>query len=228
MYILVIDDDSFANALTQYTLSKEGYEVETMDNPRGAMQLMLRREPDLLLVDITMPYLSGFEFIKELVEEGFATPYIFLTAQNNIEAKLQGFHMGAEDYICKPFNHHEMVARVEAIMRRIKQGREMATQSPNLCAGNVELLVGKCKVIIRGIHIALTRTETSVLQNLMVHTDQVIGRDYLLNKVWNDTEGNSNIVDVYIRRLRAKIETNPNKPEHIISVRGIGYKFIGG
>src|SRR6266567_4160378 len=118
-YILVIDDDEFANSLIQFVLSKEGYEVETTSNPRGAMQMISKREPDLLIVDVMMPYLNGFDFAAKLREGGFGIPFIFMTAQDAIEAKLQGFGIGADDYICKPFNHLEIVLRVRAVLRRL-------------------------------------------------------------------------------------------------------------
>src|SRR6266699_2004268 len=118
-YILVIDDDEFANSLIQFVLSKEGYEVETTSNPRGAMQMISKREPDFLIVDVMMPYLNGFDFAAKLREGGFGIPFIFMTAQDAIEAKLQGFGIGADDYICKPFNHLEIVLRVRAVLRRL-------------------------------------------------------------------------------------------------------------
>src|SRR6266581_4232130 len=119
MYILVVDDDQFANALVQFVLSKEGFEVETTDNPRGAMQRNQRREPDLLIIDVMMPYLNGFDFTRTLREAEYYVPFMFMTAQDGIEAKLQGFEVGAEDYLCKPFNHMELVARVKVIARHI-------------------------------------------------------------------------------------------------------------
>jgi len=228
MYILVVDDDLFANTLTHWVLKKEGYEVETTDNPHGAMQMIERREPDLLLVDIMMPYTSGLEFAAKLREAGYDTPFVFMTAQDSLESKLQAFEMGADDYICKPFIHQEMVARVQAVLRRLKKAQAIATQNTSICVGNVELLVKQLKVIVQGNAFGLTPTETHVLRCLMANAGQVVKRDYLLSEVWNDTEGNSNIVDVYIRRLRMKIETNPDRPQYITSVRGIGYKFLGG
>src|SRR5712691_13394483 len=113
VYILVVDDDRFANALVQFVLSKEGYEVETMDNARGAMQMIQKREPDLLILDVSMPYIDGFEFSAKLRAEGYETPLIFMTAKDTIEDKIHGFKIGADAYICKPFNHQELVARVQ-------------------------------------------------------------------------------------------------------------------
>ncbi len=226
MYILVVDDDHFANTLVQFVLSKEGYEVETADNPRGAMQMIQKREPDLLILDVTMPYINGFEFSAKLRAEGYEIPLIFMTAQDTIEAKLQGFNIGADDYICKPYNHQELVARVQAVMRRIKKNGKIGTQS--IRGGLIELFPSELKVIVPGrAAITLTPTEMYVLRVLMSSSGQVINRDQLLAEVWNDNENNSNIVDVYIRRLRVKLEVDADKPQHIVSVRGVGYKFIG-
>jgi DNA-binding response OmpR family regulator len=227
VYILVVDDDRFANTLVQFVLSKEGYEVETADNPRGAMQMIQRREPDLLILDVTMPYINGFEFSAKLRAEGYEIPLIFMTAQDTIEAKLQGFNIGADDYICKPYNHQELVARVQAVMRRInKKNGHVGDQS--IRGGQIELFPAELKVVVAGRStITLTPTEMHVLRVLMSSAGQVVKRDQLLTAVWNDDENNSNIVDVYIRRLRLKLEENPYKPQHIVSLRGVGYKFIG-
>ena len=226
MYILVVDDDKFANTLVQFVLSKEGYEVETVDNPRGVMQMIQKREPDLLILDVTMPYINGFEFSAKLRAEGYEIPLIFMTAQDTIEAKLQGFNIGADDYICKPYNHQELVARVQAVMRRIKKNSRVGHQS--LRGGQIELFPAELKVVVAGRSaVMLTPTEMQVLRVLMNSSGQVVNRDQLLAEVWNDNENNSNIVDVYIRRLRVKLEIDTEKPQHIVSVRGAGYKFIG-
>src|SRR5216110_1012994 len=226
VYILVVDDDHFANQLVQFVLSKEGYEVETTDNPRGALQMIQKREPDLLILDVKMPYINGFEFSAKLRAEGYEIPLIFMTAQDTIEAKLEGFNIGADDYICKPYNHQELVARVQAVLRRIKKhATKVGNQS--IRAGKMELFPAELKVVVDGhISIPLTRTEAHVLRVLMTNSGQVVNRDHLLVEVWNENENNSNIVDVYIRRLRMKLEVDAEKPRHILSVRGIGYKFI--
>ena len=226
MYILVVDDDVFANTLIDFVLSKEGFEVETTDNPRGAMQMIQKREPDLLIVDVMMPYLSGFEFAAKLREAEYDIPFIFMTAQDALESKLQGFQIGADDYICKPFIHQELVARVQAVMRRIKKYNKAGNQS--IRCGQIELIPGDLKVVIPGhADITLTPTEMHVLRVLMASPGQVVNRDKLLAEVWNDNENNSNIVDVYVRRLRMKLEEDADRPQHITSVRGVGYKFLG-
>jgi DNA-binding response OmpR family regulator len=173
-----------------------------------------------------MPYINGFEFSCRLRSEGYDTPIIFITAKDTIEDKLQGFHIGADDYICKPYNHQELVARVQAVLRRIKK---TSTQgNTNIRNGLIELVPAELKVVMPGRGaIPLTPTEMHVLRALMAFPGQVVKRDQLLSEVWNDNESNSNIVDVYIRRLRMKLETDVERPQHIVSVRGIGYKFIG-
>jgi len=224
VYILVVDDDRFANTLVQFVLSKEGYEVETTDNPRGALQMIQKREPDLLILDVMMPYINGFEFSKTLRAQGYEIPLIFMTAQDGIEAKLQGFNIGADDYICKPYNHQELVARVQAVMRRIKKQSKLNVTS--LRSGRIELFPAELKVVLSdGTSVLLTPTEMHVLRSLMASTGQVVHRDQLLSEVWNDNESNSNIVDVYIRRLRMKLENDAENPQYIVSVRGLGYKF---
>jgi Response regulators consisting of a CheY-like receiver domain and a winged-helix DNA-binding domain len=226
VYILVVDDDRFANTLVQFVLTKEGYEVETADNPRGALQMIQRREPDLLILDVAMPYINGFEFSAKIRAEGYEMPLIFMTAQDTIEAKLQGFNIGADDYICKPFNHQELVARVRAVIRRTQKKGKVDNQS--LRGGRIELFPAELKVTVNGQSpITLTPTEAQVLRVLMNSSGQVVNRDQLLAEVWNYSENNSNIVDVYVRRLRMKLEVDADKPQYIISIRGIGYKFVG-
>jgi DNA-binding response OmpR family regulator len=226
VYILVVDDDVFANALVQFVLSKEGYEVETTDNPRGAMQMIQRREPDLLLLDVTMPYLDGFQFSERLRADGYETPLIFMTAKDEMEYKLHGFNIGADDYICKPYNHQELVARVQAVLRRIKKYNLTGNQS--IKCGHAELFPAEIRLVIAGRPpISLTHTEMQVLRVLMNSCGQVVERNHLLAAVWNEDENSSNIVDVYVRRLRLKLEEDPLKPQYILSVRGIGYKFVG-
>jgi len=226
VHILVVDDDQFANSLVQFVLSKEGYQVETTDNPRGALQMIQKREPDLLIIDVMMPYITGFEFATRLREEGYTIPIIFMTAQDALESKLQGFNIGADDYICKPFNHQELVARVQAVMRRVKQSIKFGNNS--IRCGQFELFPGELKVVIPGdVPVSLTPIEMQDLRVLMGSAGQVVGRDQLLSEIWNDSENNSNIIDVYIRRLRFKLKEDADRPQHIISVRGIGYKFVG-
>jgi DNA-binding response OmpR family regulator len=205
MYILIVDDDRFGNMLVQFVLTQEGFEVEIADNPRGAMHMIQKREPDLLLLDVTMPYISGFEFSAKLRTEGYEIPIIFMTAQDTVEARLRGFDHGADDYSCKPYHHQELVARVQAVLRRIRKNN--ATGSQSIRQGLIELFPADLKVVVDGAtEISLTRTEMQVLRVLMNGSGKVVDRGQLLAEVWNDNENNSNVVDVYVRRLRSKLE----------------------
>jgi DNA-binding response OmpR family regulator len=173
-----------------------------------------------------MPFLNGFEFAKRLREDGYDIPFIFITAQDGIDKKLEGFGIGADDYVCKPFNHQELVARVQAVMRRIKKSNK--TSNGSIRCGQVELLPAELQVVLPGhTPVILTPTEMHVLRVLMTSHGQIVNRERLLSEVWNDSESNSNIVDVYIRRLRIKVEEDADNPRHIMSIRGLGYKFIG-
>jgi DNA-binding response OmpR family regulator len=147
-----------------------------------------------------------------------------MTAQDGLESILHGFTIGADDYICKPYNHQELVARVQAVLRRIKKYNVPGNHS--LRSGLVELFPAELKVVVPGRpQIMLTRTEMQVLRLLMASAGRAVERNQLLASVWNEDGNNSNIVDVYIRRLRHKLEEDIQKPEYILSVRGIGYKF---
>jgi DNA-binding response OmpR family regulator len=226
VYILVVDDDQFANALVHFVLSKQGYEVETIDSPRGAIQMIQKREPDLLIVDVMMPFQNGFDFARKLRDDGYDIPFIFITAQDGMDKKLQGFEIGADDYVCKPFNHQELVARVQAVMRRVKKSSKSSNGS--IRCGQVELHPADLQVHVPGQPpVLLTPTEMHVLRVLMASHGQVVNREHLLSQVWNDSESSSNIVDVYIRRLRTKVEEDADRPQHILSIRGVGYKFTG-
>jgi DNA-binding response OmpR family regulator len=226
VYILVVDYDQFASSLLGYALIQAGYEVETMDNTRGALQLIRKREPDLLLLNAAMPYLNAFDFSAKLRDEGYDTPLIFIGTRDTLESKLEGFKKGADDYICKPYNHEELIARIQVLIRRAKKSG--TAHSSCIRCGCFELFPGDLKVIVGSQNpIMLTPTEVHILTVLMSHPGQVVHREQLLAAIWNEREGNSNILEVYIRRLRAKLEKDIERPRYIISIRGIGYKFIG-
>ena len=226
MYILVVEDEELTSAMVHLALSKEGYQVEIADNPRAAMHLIQKQEPDLLILDINMPYQNGFEFSKKLRSEGYETPIIFMTSRDAVEDRLQGFNLGADDYICKPFNFLELVARAQAVIRRTKKATHNGNQT--LRSGQFELFPADLRLVTSGgKDIRLTPIETRILRILMESAGQVVKRGHISAEIWHDEECSSNSVDVYIRRLRLKLEDDAQHSQHIISVRGSGYKFIG-
>jgi DNA-binding response OmpR family regulator len=225
--ILVVDDDLANSRMVQFLLSEQGYQVDTVDNARGALAMVERQPPDLMLLDVNLPQLSGFEIYQRLRERNYDIPAIFVTAKDDLEDRLQGLRMGADDYICKPFQPAELTARVEAVLRRYRKSAS-GDRHP-LRSGEVEVDVAALQVNLPGqAPVRLTPTEMKLLLRLAHHPGETVTREDLMRDVWGEHfVGESNIVDVYIRRLRRKIERDPTSPEIIQSARGVGYKFSG-
>ncbi|HKS70340.1 MAG TPA: response regulator transcription factor [Ktedonobacterales bacterium] len=227
MRILVVDDDEKTTEMVQFLLSRQGYQVDTVDNGRGALALIERHLPDLMLLDVGLPQMSGFEFYERLRRDGYDIPVIFVTGADELEDRLQGLNMGADDYICKPFHIAELTARVEAVLRRYRKANTVPR--PRLQPGNLDIDVAGLQVALPDGRVAqLTPREMQLLLKLAEHPGQVISREDLMDAVWGENyPGESNIVDVYVRRLRRKIERDPASPELIQVARGVGYRFVG-
>jgi len=224
--ILVVDDDPIGSRMVQFLLTEQGYAVDTVDNSRGALALVEKRRPDLLLLDVNLPPFSGFDLYERMRERGFDLPVIFVTAKGDVEDRVHGLRLGADDYICKPFQPAELTARVEAVLRRYQKTAPEA-QAQELLAGGVAI-----DPIARSVKLAdrrqvyLTPTEMKVLLQLAQRAGQIVERGEVMANVWGpDYPGESNIVDVYIRRLRRKLEPDPTRPTLIQAARGVGYKF---
>ena len=226
MRILVVDDDPLGSRMVHFLLSEQGYTVDMTDSARGAIALLESHVPDLILLDVNLPHLSGFDFCKRLRDDGFEMPVIFVTAKGELEDRLEGLRIGADDYICKPFQPAELSARVEAVLRRYRRtrGDGMVIQSQSIEIDAVGL-----RVNLPGRRpVALTPTEMKVLVQLAQRPGETVEREEVMANVWGDAYiGESNIVDVYVRRLRRKLERDPAHPELIHSARGVGYKFVG-
>lgn len=226
MRILVVDDDPLGSRMVHFLLTEQGYTVDMTDSARGAVALLESHVPDLILLDVNLPHLSGFDFCKRLRDDGFEMPVIFVTAKGELEDRLEGLRIGADDYICKPFQPAELSARVEAVLRRYRRtrgdGAVIQTQSIEIDAVGLRVnLPGRRPV-------ALTPTEMKVLVQLAQRPGETVEREEVMANVWGDAYiGESNIVDVYVRRLRRKLERDPAHPELIHSARGVGYKFVG-
>ena len=222
MRILVLDDDHLGNRLLEFLLTEQGYSVTLADTPRAALAAIAKQPPHLILLDVNLPQIDGFAFFQKLRERGVETPVIFVTAKGEVEDRVRGLKMGGDDYISKPFQPSELVARVEAVLRRC--------QEPNHAPRVVR--AGKLKIdpvaleVTRpdGRSASLTPTEMRLLLDLAEHAGRPVNRERLLAHVWGDQyEGESNVVDVYIRRLRRKLERDPNHPVLVQAARGVGY-----
>ncbi len=225
MRILIVDDDPLGSRMMQFLLSEQGYHVDTVDNARGALAMVERQPPDLMLLDVNLPQLSGFEMYQRLLDHDYDLPVIFVTAKGELEDRLQGLRMGADDYICKPFQPAELTARVEAVLRRYRKAS--VGDGKQVRAGDLDIDVAALEVRLPdGRNARLTPTEMKLLLQLAQRPGRVIARDELMESVWGENYvGESNIVDVYIRRLRIKVERDPANPALIQSARGQGYRL---
>lgn len=231
MRILVVDDDPLGSKMLHFILTEQDYAVELAENARGALASIQKQLPDLILLDVNMPHLSGFDFCRSLREAGYDTPVIFVTAKGELEDRLHGLRLGADDYICKPFQPAELSARVEAVLRRYQKanGKQQANGHSAVQAGAVQIDTAALRVTLPDRRsVLLTPTEMKVLLQLAQRPGEPVQRGDVMASVWGDSYGGeSNIVDVYVRRLRRKLERDPAHPVLIQAARGVGYKFAG-
>jgi DNA-binding response OmpR family regulator len=221
--ILVVDDKSSVRTLLQDYLTEEGYRVVTAENGRNALYAARQEKPDLVLLDIMMPEMDGYDFIRAYRKES-NTPVILLTAKLEESDKVLGLELGADDYVTKPFGMKELVARIHAALRRAGQ---RPAQSAVLRLGDIVLDQEKHTVTVRGEAVRLTPSEFDLLQVLMQAPGRVFSRLDLLEAVQGTSfEGIARTIDVHIRNLRTKIEPDPAQPRYIETVFGVGYRFI--
>ncbi len=222
--IVLIEDDSDLFALLKYNLEKEGYAFAGSQTGKGALELCRRERPDLVILDIMLPDSDGLEICKAIRNHPDLanTPVIFLTARATETDRIVGLELGANDYIVKPFFVRELIARIKI------QFRGQVQPVRTLKAGGLELDRNACRVFLRGGELTLTATEFRLLEFLMTRPGVVFSREQLLNSVWgHDRAVTDRTVDVYVLRLRQKVETDPTNPLFIRSVRGFGYSFSG-
>lgn len=226
--VLVIEDEPTLARLLSYNLTQEGYEVTVCDNGSEGLHTGLQRSFDLIVLDIMLPGLNGFEILAKLRQNGSKTPVIILTARNAEEEVVQGLKHGADDYITKPFGVAELLARVSAVLRRTsKDGVIVAEpQEKVITMGDLEIYPDKYEVIVGGESVTLRPKEFEVLLYLVQRPGMVITRDDLMDVVWGfDYIGGQRTVDVHVSSLRKKLELGQESVQ-IESIRGVGYKLI--
>ena len=220
--LVVEDEESFSDALS-YNLRREGFEVAVCATGPDALETFDRTGADLVLLDLMLPGLPGSEVCRALRERS-NVPVIMLTAKDSEIDKVVGLELGADDYVTKPFSTRELIARMRAVLRRRGDAEDVADAT--LEAGPVRMDVERHVVSVRGTSVQLPLKEFELLQVLLRNADRVLTRMQLIDRVWGaDYVGDTKTLDVHIKRLRAKIETDPAKPRHIVTVRGLGYKF---
>ena len=220
--ILVVDDKSNIRTLLRDYLSEEGFRVVTAENGRDALYVARHEKPDLILLDIMMPEMGGYEFLRAYRKER-NTPVILLTAKPEESDKVLGLELGADDYVTKPFGMRELLARVRAVLRRVSQ----ATPADEvLRAADIVLDKGSRTVHVGDQSVRLTPSEFELLAVLMAAPGRVMSRATLLEQVQGSSfEGVERTIDVHIRNLRTKIEPDPSTPRYIETVFGVGYRF---
>jgi len=226
--ILVVEDDRNLLDTLKYNLRKEGYDVVTAVDGAEALDVARREKPDLIILDLMLPKVSGFEVCR-ILRKDMTVPILMLTAKADETDKIVGLEIGADDYMTKPFSLRELLARVRAMLRRSKMAEvQSGAGGPVLKVGDIEVDIARHRASKGGTALELTPKEFDLLAFLVRNKGLVFSRDQLLEKVWGyDFTGDTRTVDVHIRWLRQKIETAPDNPEHLITVRGTGYKLEG-
>ncbi len=225
MRILAVDDDRNNLKMLDFLLREEGYEVITADNGRTALELLDTRHPDLVILDVMMPHMDGLEVCRR-IRQSMDIPIIILSAKGETTDKVLGLELGADDYLPKPFEPSELLARVRAVLRRSEIATFDDTQVAVAVSGLRVDPVGNRVILADGRSIDLTPIEFRLLHCLMRNAGRTLTHDFLLSHAWGyEYEGYSNHIAVYIRRLRSKIEEDPTNPKYITTVRGLGYRF---
>ena len=224
--VLIIEDEQNIVDILSFNLSREGYDtLEAYDGPTG-LQLAREQNPDLILLDLMLPGIDGFEVCRILREEGSSTPIIMLTAREEEEDKVLGLELGADDYITKPFSMRELMARVKANIRRVAMAPAVPTAIP-MGAGRVTVDEERATIYKDGQPMELTQREYDLIRYLAAQPGKVFSREALMEHVWNyeGYVGDVRAVDVAVRRLREKLEDDPANPQFIKTKRGMGYYF---
>lgn len=232
--ILVVEDELSLQETLTYNLKKQGYEVEAVGDGLAALETARKVQPDLILLDLMLPGMDGFEVARILRQE-MTTPVLMLTARDDEIDRVVGLEVGADDYMTKPFSMRELMARVKAMLRRVRLVREEVSaeskgheHSNQLAFGNLMIDLARREVRINDKVLTIKPKEFELLHFLAQHQGQVLTREFILERVWGwGYIGDSRTVDVHVRWLREKIEENPAIPLRIVTVRGAGYRFEG-
>jgi DNA-binding response OmpR family regulator len=225
--ILVVEDERAVARGLEYALKAEGFKVWLAGTGQRALQLARSEDLHLILLDIRLPDVSGFDVCRQLRAEGQRVPILMLTARDEEMDKVLGLELGADDYVVKPYSLRELLSRIRALLRRVYGDLATPVQAEQVAFGDVEVDLGRLLVYRRGRLVDLTPTEFRLLRYLIAHPGRPFSREALIEAVWgyDSSVGSGRTVDVHIRHLRKKLEEDPANPRWLITVRGIGYKF---
>jgi two-component system response regulator RegX3 len=223
--ILLVDDEETLRTSLAFALEKEGFAVVTAADGPSALAAATTSTPDLVLLDLMLPGMDGLEVCRRLRSQS-PVPIVMLTARDQEIDKVLGLEIGADDYITKPFSTRELLARMRAVLRRTRAEERVPEAAGMLSSGRVTMNRERHEVTVAGQPVDLSPKEFQLLRLLMLHRGRVLSREMLIEEVWGDDfMGDLKTLDVHIRWLREKIEADPSRPEHIVTVRGAGYRF---
>jgi two-component system response regulator RegX3 len=225
--VMVVEDEPSLVEALEFALAEEGFQVVSTGDGRESLSLFAREHPDLVLLDLMLPSMSGTEVCKEIRATSQA-PIIMLTARDSEIDKVVGLEVGADDYVTKPFSMRELTARVKAVLRR-SGDVSVGDASGAVEVAGVRVDRDRHEVTVRGEPAQLPPKEFALLELLVRNAGRVLTREVLIDRIWGaDYIGDTKTLDVHIKRLRGRIERDPHDPEHIYTVRGVGYKFLDG
>jgi len=222
--IAIVEDEDELAALIDYNLSRQGYQTHLLNGSKGTFKTLEQAKPDLILLDVMLPEVDGFELCRLIRQSAVLgrTPVLFLTARSDEVDRVLGLEIGGDDYMTKPFSPRELIARVKAHLRR----EEMDNEPPALSIGPFRLDRTSRRVYLAERELSLTSTEFNLLEFFLNHPGRAYSRDQLLESVWGEQRYvTPRTVDVHVRRLREQIEEQPDSPRYLTTVRGFGYRF---
>jgi DNA-binding response OmpR family regulator len=225
--ILIVEDEGPMLQGLKDNLEFEGYQVDSAAEGKTGLEKILANQYDLVLLDVMLPMVSGFDICKKARNEGIVTPIILLTAKGEEIDKVLGLELGADDYITKPFSLRELLARIKAILRRSANDTQAKPDTVDLLIGNLAVNFKNYEASVNGTPVKMTHKEFEILHYLYNNSNKTVHRDDIMSNVWEiDYEVTTRTVDNFILKLRQKIETDPNHPKIILTAHGIGYKLV--
>ncbi|HZD18986.1 MAG TPA: response regulator transcription factor [Actinomycetota bacterium] len=223
--LIVEDEESLADTL-RYNLEREGYAVSVAADGRRALELFRADAPSLVILDLMLPEMSGLDVCRAIRADS-AVPIIMVTAKDSEADKVTGLELGADDYVTKPFSVRELVSRVRANLRRVTTPQPSATEGEVLTGGPVRMDVPRHEVLVGGDPVAFPPKEFELLEAFLRRKGRLLTRGFLIEEVWGPGYfGDTRTLDVHVKRLRRKLEGDPHHPTHLLTVRGLGYKFV--
>ena len=224
--LMIVDDQKSISSAIELLAKQNGYDFCSADNGVDALSVFEKEKPDVLILDILLPQMNGYDVCRSIREKGHDVPIIFLSAKGDIVDKSTGFKAGGDDYIVKPFSSVELMLRVEAILRRSTKKTNQGESESIIALGEIKILLDRYEVFVEGKPAGLTSKEFELLAFLASHPGKVFTREQLLNLIWDEEfDGYANSITVLVRKIREKIETDPSKPEYLLTVWRVGYKF---